>query len=338
MRHYRHYHLSVIVVALLALAGLAIGSAVPASAAAQHPGGAAAQALPTTRLLTKITLPETSIDGPALSSVYVPNGTSESVLAWTGTDASHHLNVETSGDGLHFSGKRTLAETSLYRPDVALAAPAGAVAVAWTGTNTGHSLNVLYDIYGHQRKLTLWNESSISAPALLIGPGFYLAWTGTDANHSLNLMPIQVTDSGLTPGKKVTLSHFSSNAGPHLARVGATTFALSWTSQGSQLFVATGTDAPTLSVSSLPELSAFAPQTEWLGRAYASGRQWIGWTGTDAAHHLNLQWNFTDPATKTVLSELALGGPALAFHAQEQLAWTGTDSAHHLNIATFAAS
>jgi hypothetical protein len=332
------HRFTLLVVALLAVAGMVTAGAVPASAVSQHATSASALALPTTHLLTKITLPETSIDGPALSSIYVPNQTSESVLAWTGTDSGHHLNVETSGDGLHFSGKRTLPESSPYRPDVALAAPAGAVAVAWTGTDANHSLNVLYDVYGNQRKLTLWNESSVSAPALLIGPGFYLAWTGTDANHSLNLMPIEVTSSGLTPGKKSILSQFSSNAGPHMARVGATTFALAWTSRASKLFLATGTDAPTLSVSSLPELSAFAPQTESLGRAQGSGKQWIGWTGTDAAHHLNLQWNFSDPATKTTLNEMALGGPALAFHAQEQLAWTGTDKAHHLNIATFAAS
>jgi hypothetical protein len=291
--HMRQQHFTVILVALVVVAVLAITGAAPASATSQQSASASAQAAPSTRLLTKIVLPDTSIDGPALSSVYVPNGTSESVLAWTGTDASHHLNVETSGDGLHFSGKRILPETSPYRPDVALAAPAGAVAVAWTGT---------------------------------------------DANHSLNLMPIEVTSSGLTPGKKSILSQFSSNAGPHMARVGATTFALSWTSRASKLFLATGTDVPTLSVSSLPELSAFAPQTESLGRVYGSGKQWIGWTGTDVAHHLNLQWNFTDPATKTILNEMALGGPALAIHAQEQLAWTGTDKAHHLNIATFAAS
>jgi hypothetical protein len=334
----RQYRLTLMVVALLAVAGMASADALPASAASQRSASTSAQAAPSTHLLAKITLPEMSIDGPALASVYVPNQTSESVLGWTGTDAGRHLNVETSGDGLHFSGKRTLPETSAYRPDVALAAPAGAVAVAWTGTDANHSLNVLYDVYGHQRKLTLTHESSISAPALLIGPGFYLAWTGTDTNHSLNLMGIEVTDSGLVAGKKSVLSHFSSNAGPHLARVGTTTFALSWTSRGAQLFVATGTDVPTLSVMSFPQLSAFAPQTESLGRVYGSGKQWIGWTGTDAAHHLNLQWNFTDPTTKTVLNELALGGPALALFAQEQLAWTGTDSAHHLNIATFVAS
>jgi hypothetical protein len=334
---YQH-RFSIVVVALLAVAGMISAGAIPASAASQRSTSASAQAAPTTRLLTKITLLDTSIDGPALSSVYVPNGASESVLAWTGTDAGHHLNVETSSDGLHFAHKVILDEISPYRPDVALAQVGGPVAVAWTGTDANHSLNVLYDVYGKQRKLTLWNESSISAPALLIGPGFYLAWTGTDADHSLNLLSIEATDSGLVAGKKSVLSQFSSNAGPRLARVGATTFALAWTSRASKLFLATGTDVPTLSVSSLPEFSAFAPQTESLGRAYGSGQQWIGWTGTDAAHHLNLQWNFTDPATKTILSELALGGPALAFNAHEQLAWTGTDSAHHLNIATFAAS
>jgi hypothetical protein len=112
----RQYRFTLMVVALLAVAGLASVGAFPASAAAQRSGSVSTQAAPATRLLTKITLPETSIDGPALSSVYVPNGTSESVLGWTGTDAGHHLNVETSGDGLHFSGKRTLPETSAYRP------------------------------------------------------------------------------------------------------------------------------------------------------------------------------------------------------------------------------
>jgi hypothetical protein len=212
-----------------------------------------------------------------------------------------------------------------------------AVAASWTVLRRGRRLRC-----DRAACRESYLDLSVSADVALAAPAgavaLALAWTGTDAHHSLNLMPIQVTDSGLTPGKKVTLSHFSSNAGPHPARVGATTFALAWTSVGSQLFVATGTDVPTLTVTSLPELTAAAPQTEWLGRASGSGKQWIGWTGTDAAHQLNLQWNFTDPTTKTVLGELALRGPALAFHAQEQLAWTGTDSAHHLNIATFAFS
>jgi len=81
------------------------------------------------------------------------------------------------------------------------------------------------------------------------------------------------------------------------------------------------------------------------GTAGATGPgDWIGWTGTDPAHHLNLQSTttfptFTDPAgTKTVLDDTALGGHAVAFNVDGQIAWTGTDSAHHLNIATFPVS
>jgi hypothetical protein len=49
---------------------------------------------------------------------------------------------------LHFGHKIMFPETSLYRPDVALAQVGGPVAVAWTCTEASHSLNVLYDVYG----------------------------------------------------------------------------------------------------------------------------------------------------------------------------------------------
>jgi hypothetical protein len=250
----------------------------------------------------------------------------------------------TSSDGLHFGQKVTLPETSPFRPDVALVRPRGPVAVAWTGTDANHHLNVLYDVYGTRRKLTL-SDNSIAAPALLIGPGFYLAWTGTDANHSLNVIAINVTDSGLTTGTKTILRQFSSNAGPHLARKGANTVVLNWTSRSLQLNVATSQDAINFSSpSTLPQSSTFAPQTESLGTVAGLRQEWIGWTGTDADHHLNLQWTtsfpqFTDPAsTKTILAQTAIGGPALGFNGGEQIAWTGTDSSHHLNIARFVLS
>jgi hypothetical protein len=295
-------------------------------------------------LMNKQTLVDTSIDGPALSSVFVPSATSESVLAWTGTDAAHHLNVETSSDGLHFAQKVTLRETSPFRPDVALTRPGGPVAVAWTGTDANHSLNVLYDVYGARTKLTLLRESSFTAPALLLGPGFYLAWTGTDANHSLNIVPLALAEGHLAVGTKTVLPQFSSNAGPHMARHGATTLVLDWTSRALQLRLAFGTDVTILTAASLPQTSAFAPQTQSIGLFAGEGRDWIGWTGADPAHHLNLQWTtafpqFTDPAsTKTILSDTALGGPSLAFNAGDQIAWTGTDSAHHLNIAKYVVS
>jgi hypothetical protein len=94
----------------------------------------------------------------------------------------------------------------------------------------------------------------------------------------------------------------------------------------------------------LPETSQFAPQTVNITffPAAPGPADWIGWTGTDAAHHLNLQSTtsfptFTNPAsTKTILGDTAFGGPSLAFNFDGQITWTGTDAAHHLNIATFS--
>ena len=341
----RLHHLVAPAIALLAAVVLAISSAAPVWVASQDPALATARVSPATHETGKIVLPETSIDGPALSSSFVQNGSSETVIGWTGTDALHHLNVETSADGLHFGNKLTLNETSSFRPDVHLSTAGGPVTVAWTGTDANHSLNVLYDVYGSSpKKLTLLDENSIAAPAVtLIGSDIFLAWTGTDANHSLNILPISFSGPSLVPGQKTVLSQFSSNAGPHLARRGANTMVLNWTSRAFQLEVATSQDGVHFTADSLPETSASAPDTSSLEPFIGiSNREWIGWTGTDGAHHLNVQWTttfpqFTNPAgTKTVLDETALGGPALDYNAGEVIAWTGTDAAHHLNVAKYA--
>jgi hypothetical protein len=327
-------------VALLVAALLPLGGG-PASAraAAQHPVTASAQALPAAHLTTKVILPESSIDSPALDSLPT-GGENESVIAWTGADVSHHLNVETSADGLHFGHKLTLNETSSFRPDVAISSVGGPVSVAWTGTDANHSLNVLYDVYGsNPKKLTLSNENSFTAPALLAGPGFFLAWTGTDANHSLNMLSLNVTSSGLVPGQKTVLSQDSSNAGPHLARGSATVIDLAWTSGALQPTLAAATEPERLQPGvGISELSAYAPDVFAIGPFIGAGNlQWLGWTGTDPDHHLNLESTATHfPGPKTVLDETALGGPALSFNHGNQIAWTGTDAAHHLNIAKFA--
>ena len=293
-------------------------------------------------------LPEFSSDGPALNSVVGTfEGTSfnNSVSAWIGTDRVHHLNVETSSDGLHFGHKLTLAETSPFRPDVTqLGEPAGGnITVAWTGSDANRSLNVLFDVYGsHPQKLTLRDDKSFSAPALLQqGATLFLAWTGTDAQHALNILPITIGTSGLVPGQKAILG-FLSSAGPHLSLHAGNDVVLNWISRDLGLNVAASADGVNFPTASGidEETSAFAPDTVFFTSEGGPGN-WIGWTGRDASHHLNLQWStsflgFSDPDhTQTTLNELALGGPALAFNAGPQIAWTGGDAAHHLNIATF---
>jgi hypothetical protein len=291
--------------------------------------------------VSKTTLGETSIDGPSLDSVG-----NETVLAWTGTDPAHHLNVETSTDGLHYGHKLILNETSPFRPDVAVTpVQTGFVVVlAWTGTDPNHSLNVLFDVYGSSpKKLTLHNENSFTAPALLFGPCLCLAWTGTNATHSLNVLQLSVTSSAIVPGTKTTLSQDSSDAGPHLRRGSATVMDLLWSTRGTlQLRIAAGTHADALQPGTAVdgETSAAAPDAFVLGPFLGLGSQeWIGWTGTDPAHHLNLFPFAGNPApTKTILSDTAIDGPALSFNTAANanlLAWTGTDAAHHLNVATF---
>jgi hypothetical protein len=53
----------------------------------------------------KVTLDETSIDGPAISSTERP--TQKLTIGWTGTDNDNLLNTMSSSDGINFSNKKT---------------------------------------------------------------------------------------------------------------------------------------------------------------------------------------------------------------------------------------
>ena len=88
------------VIVLAAANGAVGGGAAPAWAATQQPAypaavgvlAAPARTASATSIVSKVVLPETSIDGPpfggpALAFIGFPQ------LAWTGTDAAHRLNV-----------------------------------------------------------------------------------------------------------------------------------------------------------------------------------------------------------------------------------------------------
>jgi hypothetical protein len=325
------HHLPEIVLALFTTVVVASAGIAPTRAGASPTQHAAA----TVTEGTKVTLPETSIDGP---------GFAFAAIAWTGTDAAHHLNIRTGTDGLHFPTKTTLPETSPVGPAL-ITQPGGPLVFAWTGTDANHSLNVEFGP-PNSTKLTV-HESSFAAPAIAFGivgdhEELLLAWAGTDANHSLNVLPItRAGTGGLTLGKKTVLSQFSSDAGPSLFGLGDVSgspeFVLGWSAHGTQqLNLAESTDGADFTStlgSGLPQTSATAPQ---FLQPSGSTSECIAWTGADAAHHLNVQCTtqfpqFPDPAhTKTELSETALGAPG--FNSNE-IAWTGTDAAHHLNVA-----
>jgi hypothetical protein len=369
---------SSMVVAACFAAALALGAyGVTAPAA----GAAPVQALLTTVApsnvpvteIKKEVLGETSVDGPAFSSLsdytpspntYPPNTYPASVIAWTGTDGYHSLNVVYSLDGFNFNQKKViLHENSATRPAVLLfqnhtsgtLAP-NLVVLAWTGTDPNHSLNVMFDVYGARQMITLADNSAHS-PALAYFKGqIWLAWTGTDPQRSLNVMAMG--PDGLTPGHKTILTgqsaDFSSRSGPALrADTADGLLLLSWSflSVPAYIDLAQSPDGSTWSTSFSPpppQVSASSPDVLSLPGKTAGGlpdHYWT-WTGTDPLRSLNIAYTSTLaswPAPVVTLDEQAFGAPALGYSnklglgatnaVKLLLAWTGMDAGHHLNVA-----
>lgn len=303
----------------------------------------------------KVTLGDTSIDGPSISVTYAP----KTVLAWTGTDAAHHLNVMTSTDGLHYSNKHILPETSLWRPAVAFidtgrGDPYGTIVIAWTGTDAAHTLNVEFihvPDFVVQQKITYWGETSFTAPALAtingdINSDVYLSWAGTDAAHTLNIMRHTTNPQS---NHKYTLWGWSSISRPSLSTDqssgSAVSLILAWTNTANHLAFATSTDGARWTMPSsspLPQQSAWAPS---MIAFYSTTmpNHWLAWTGSGSTSTRNINVKYTqhfpswsDANASVTLGETAISSPALAYNwvsPQVLLAWTGTDALHRLNVA-----
>jgi hypothetical protein len=153
-------------------------------------------------------------------------------VAWTGQDAGHHLNIESSSNATSWGNKVTLNESALDQhsalPGSGITGPRlltnffnGRLYVAWTGTT--HQLNIGYftgsaTLAG---KVTL-AETTQNTPGLAIDRNgvLYLAWVGTDASHHLNVIS---SSDGLTWGNKRTLTQNTGTGfglyGPGFARL-----------------------------------------------------------------------------------------------------------------------
>jgi outer membrane protein assembly factor BamB len=121
-----------------------------------------------------VVLTETSLAGPALTFFE-----GRFYLSWAGTDGSHTLNFLESVDGVHFTHKVTLGETSDFPP---VLAKLDQFLLAWTGRNAAHSLNVLTGA------TDTFSDRSAFGPALTGFRGkVWIAWAGTDAERRLNV-------------------------------------------------------------------------------------------------------------------------------------------------------
>jgi hypothetical protein len=343
---WRRVTLSVIalIAALIGLIGIATSALAAPSATGAPKEGA------------KVTLSQTSIDGPAIMATY---GLA-TVLAWTGTDSGHHINLMTSGDGLHYTNKVTLPETSLWRPAIAFidtgrGAPYGTIVLAWTGTDSRHTLNLEFlkmPGYVVVQKVTLWGEWSFTAPAVTtvngdINSHIYLAWAGTDPAHTLNV--IHRTTNPVTQSKRI-LWGWSSVSRPNLSTdlsSGAVKpLLMSWTGVNNRIYFAGSSDGatwPQPSASPLTAQSAWAPTMVGFNSTTIP-THWVAWTGNGSAssHSISVRYtqhfpSWSDTGAQATLGEWAISSPALAFGGGATsvllIAWTGTDSAHHLNVA-----
>jgi hypothetical protein len=319
----------------------------------------AAPTLTNPHIVSKHILDEMSIDGPAL---YESHGTPFDLIAWTGTDPGHRLNIMYSHtDFVSDRSKRILKETSFARPAIVVhdfGPPNLVVSIAWVGTDRQHTLNVLYDALGTlgaPKKLTLWGINSFAAPSLAMVPSqantLILAWTATDTNHTLNIMPITI-GATLKAGAKTTFSNFHSATGPSLLVDWATSgLLLSWsTFEMHRIAFAISSDGKRFSAPSTSPLAEWtvSPSSMFGVRIGGSSPEpvvfpghFVTWAGTDAHHSLNVRYTTTFPqwgnkaTSKTVFGEWCLGGPAIDYGigAYVVVAWTGTDAAHHINLA-----
>lgn len=309
---------------------------------------------PTYPLVNKWVLSDESIDAPALwtEGAYLPAATSGpvAILAWTGIDRSHHLNVETSTDGITFTNKRILPETSAVHPSV-IDVPTGGkdiVVMAWIGTDRQHSLNVVYDVYGSYQKTTFWGETTPYTPTLAwFDNQIWIAWAGTDGNRTLNVMALGPT--GNTHGTKTTLWGYDAGSSPALITDARDNeMLLTWQNKDpnhpwfDMLGSTDGVTWKTVIPSPLNQTTIYTPGILAVGTSAPNAGDidpyYWSWIGTDRNHSINIMKSASLTNWQVAVTTLLDSTPwtaVLGYVGQDHhilMAWTGTDRLHHMNI------
>jgi len=271
----------------------------------------------------KVTLPETSLHGPALARLLSP-GLADIVIAWTGT-GNNFLNVEASPDGSIWTNKVTLKETSIARP--ALAVHEGRLFLAWTGTDAAHHLNIesSADLRNFDRKVE-FNETSDFGPALCVFKNImYIAWTGT-GNNWLNIAQFV---NGRMENK--TTIQTETAYGPLALAADNEYLFIGWTGTDPKhhLNVMRSKDGKAfLNKVTIPEESPSGPALLFEGNRLIIGWTGVGnnWLNSESSIDQGIKWG----NKSTDQNNTAIEGPALTFGF---VGWTGTDPQHHLNVA-----
>jgi len=238
----------------------------------------------------KVTIPnETTPNALALAfdGFAPPNG--RTFIAWTGTDSAHSLNVMSTEDATldSWSNKHTLNERSNHGP--ALQMLNGRLFFAWTGTDDRLNVMSSSDLGATwQNKRTL-NETSPTEPTLAIFNGkLILLWNGTDSPSHLNF--IDSVDGGLAWGNKVTIGDTSDHH-PAMAVGHDHVPYFCWAGSGNELLNLLHSETGnTNGFQVSPNYKRIFRDTAVNGPCLCEfkGEMFIGWTGTDGDHHVNV--------------------------------------------------
>jgi hypothetical protein len=286
-------------------------------------------------LESKLTLHEAARGRPALAA----DEDGRLLLAWAATGLPSRLYIMSSTDGIAWSNKAPLQETTSNTP--AVASDRGRVFVAWTGDDRNRSVNLVSTADAKFRawdEKLVFSESSLAGPALAVGGGrLYLAWTGLD--RRLNVIS---WDGGATWSDKLTLSE-TSPGGPSLVVQNDTLYVVwSGTDWAHSLnAIAVMPDGQFGDAIALGETSPYTPALA----VGADGLPRLLWTGSGnrflnaAVYGGPLPDGLSSAqADKRTYEDTSADGPAAcAWQGRIVLAWTASDQSGRLNVATLSA-
>lgn len=237
---------------------------------------------------------ETSGSGPAVVQMSEAAG-SAVILAWTGTDAAHRLNLLFDVYGQR--KKVTFNDNSFTSPGLTIFK--GELLLAWAGNDPNHSLNVM--------------RISLSSLTMVQKRTFTF---GSFAGPTLATVDVEKT----VPATNEAVLGWT-NKSNHLQFANAIT-GLNFTPQPA--LADTSPFAPVM----IQFHTEGGPEfwIAWTGTDSAHHLN-VKWTTPQAFPSIT--------GNKTVLPETAVGHPGLGFNNGLFLAWTGTDLAHHLNVLRF---
>lgn len=236
---------------------------------------------------------ETSPFRPAIAAVST-DANPTVLIAWTGTDAAHHVNLLSGVPGQGYT-KAILPQTSFTAPSLAL--NGGTVYVAWAGTDANHSLNIVPIVWRGGLSIgptvTLWQYGTITRPNLAFDPNsnqLILSFT-TPTNRIAFLTSSDgvkwnaPASSPLAEWSDVspTMAGFAANNMPR--------YFVTWRGMdaGHSLNVQYTESFPRWPADNskgiLREATFGGPTVGYVG---ANRQVIVAWTGTDASHHLNV--------------------------------------------------